>query len=87
MSSRSLAIASMVLVVCLLAAAQVWLSHIRVGTTQEIVKLKQEKELLQQDLQNLKIELASMLRPDTLRRLAREKMGMHAPTPLQVVTP
>ncbi len=73
--------------ICMLAAGQVWMSHLRVDVAQQVAKLKQEKSILKQDVQNLKLELASLMRPDTLRRLAREKMGMRAPGPMQVVKP
>ncbi len=69
-----------------LAAGQVWLSYKRVDVAQDMARLKKENILLVQDVQSLKLELASMMRPDTLRRLARE-MGMAAPTAMQVVKP
>lgn len=70
----------------LLAGGQVWLAYMRVDVVQDMTTLKKEKALLVQNVQNLKLELASMKRPDTLRRLARE-MGMAAPTAMQVVKP
>jgi len=84
---QALRIPLLILVVCLLAAAQVWLSHLRVDVAQQVTLLKHERNAIKQDVQNLSLEIASLLRPDTLRRLAREKMGMHAPTPMQVVKP
>jgi cell division protein FtsL len=77
---------SLFLGIGLLAGGQVWLAYLRVDVAQDIAKLKKEKILLVQDVQSLKLELASMKRPDTLRRLARE-MGMAAPTAMQVVKP
>ena len=76
-----------VISICMLAAAQLWVSHLRVDVAQQLVKLAQERDVLQQDVQGLKLELASLMRPDTLRRLAREKMGMRPPAPMQVVKP
>jgi cell division protein FtsL len=70
----------------LLAGGQVWLAYMRVDVVQDMTTLKKEKALLVQNVQNLKLELASMKRPDTLRRLARE-IGMAAPTAMQVVKP
>ncbi len=76
-----------VLTVCVLAAAQVWLPYQRGMVAQETTQLKKERILVQQDVQNLKLELASLMRPDTLRRLAHQKLGMHAPTAMQVLNP
>ncbi|MDX8382181.1 MAG: cell division protein FtsL [Ghiorsea sp.] len=70
----------------LLAGAQVWQAYLRVDTAQEFTKLEEEKVKLQQDVQSFKLELASITRPDTLRRLARQ-VGMSAPTSMQVVKP
>jgi len=77
----------LITVICVLAASQVWLSHVRVGAAQTLTELKQDRLRVQQNVQNLKLELVSLMRPDTLRRLAREKLGMHAPTSMQVVKP
>jgi len=77
----------LILTVCVLAAGQVWLSHLRMDVSQQVAQLKHERNAIKQDVQNLSLEIASLLRPDTLRRLAREKMGMHSPTPMQVVKP
>jgi len=85
--SHALRITLLILAVCILSAGQVWLSHIRVDVSEQVAQLKQERNAMKQDVQNLSLEVASLLRPDTLRRLAREKMGMHAPTPMQVVKP
>jgi len=84
---RALRIPLLLLSICLLAAGQVWLSHVRVDVSQQVAKLKQEKNIIQQDVQGLKLEFASLMRPNTLRRLAREKLGMHAPNSMQVVKP
>ncbi len=70
-----------------LSAGQVWLSHLRVVVAQQVSSSKQEQRLVQQDVQNLKLELASLMRPNTLRRLAHEELGMQAPTSMQVIRP
>ncbi|HID37824.1 MAG TPA: cell division protein FtsL [Ghiorsea sp.] len=77
---------SLVATIGLLAGGKVWVSYLRVDTEQSVNQLKKEKVLLVQDVQNLKLELASMTRPDTLRRLARE-LGMAAPSAMQVMKP
>jgi len=78
---------ALVLMLAALAAGQVWVSHLRVGEAQEIAKAKHEKIFVQQEVQSLKLEMASLMRPNTLRRLAREELGMRAPKPMQVVQP
>ncbi len=70
----------------LLSVGEVWVSYVRLDTEQVVSQLQKEKNILAQDVQSLKLELASMLRPDTLRRLARD-MGMSAPSAMQVVKP
>ncbi len=77
----------LVLSICVLAAGQVWMSHLRMEIAQHTSKLKQEKLVLNQEVQSLRLEFSSLIRPDTLRRLAREKLGMHAPSPMQVMKP
>jgi len=78
---------ALVLMLAALAAGQVWVSYLRVGVAQDIAKAKQEKILIQQEVQSLKLEMASLMRPNTLRRLAREALGMRAPKPMQVLQP
>lgn len=87
MKSLRLHLVLMALVVCTLAAGQVYLSHARVGVSQQVAMAKATQTLMHQEVQNLKLEVASITRPDALRRLAREKLGMFSPTPMQVVQP
>lgn len=77
----------LVILIGVLSAGQVWLSHLRVVVAQQASHAKQEHRLVQQDVQNLKLELASLMRPNTLRRLAHEELGMQAPTSMQVIRP
>ena len=77
----------LVILIGVLSAGQVWLSHLRVVVAQQTSHAKQEHHLVQQDVQNLKLELASLMQPNTLRRLAHEELGMQAPTPMQVIRP
>jgi len=85
--SLRLHVVMMILVICALAAGQVYLSHVRVGISQKVAEAKVAQGQVQREVQNLKLEVASITRPDTLRRLAREKLGMFSPTPMQVVQP
>jgi cell division protein FtsL len=84
---RSGIIPLLVILIGVLSAGQVWLSHLRVAVAQQTSHAKQEQRLVQQDVQNLKLEMASLMRPNMLRRLAHDKLGMQAPTPMQVVRP
>ncbi|MDQ7002923.1 MAG: cell division protein FtsL [Ghiorsea sp.] len=77
----------LVIVFGALSAGQVWLSHLRVGVAQQVSSAAQAQRLAQQDVQNLKLELASLMRPNTLRRLAHDELGMQAPTSMQVIRP
>ncbi len=79
-------IIGLVATISLVAGGKVWVSYLRVDTEQSVSQLQKEKVLLVQDVQNLRLELASMTRPDTLRRLARE-LGMSAPSAMQVIKP
>lgn len=87
MKSLPLHMSMMVLIIGCVAAGEVYLSHVRVNVSQAVAMRKVEKSDVQQEVQNLKLEIASITRPDTLRRLAREKLGMHSPTPMQVFKP
>lgn len=77
----------LVVVIGALSAGQVWLSHLRVGVAQQVSSAEQEQRVVQQDVQNLKLELASLMRPNTLRQLAHDELGMQAPTSMQVIRP
>ncbi len=87
MLRRGMVIPLLAVFIGVLSAGQVWLSHLRVAVAQQTTHARQEQQLVQQDVQNLKLEMASLMRPNTLRRLAHEKLGMQAPTPMQVVRP
>jgi len=75
------------ILVCVLAAAQVWLPHLRGEVAQHMAVLQKEKSRVQQDVQGLRLELASLMRPNSLRRLAHQTLGMRAPQPQQVIRP
>jgi len=68
-----------------LAAAQVWLSHLRYELSLETQSVTKEKQAELKEISKLRIEIASLTRPERLRRLARSKLDMAPPNPLQVI--
>ncbi|WP_100266015.1 cell division protein FtsL [Mariprofundus ferrinatatus] len=70
-----------------LAAGQIWLSHLRYELSLETQKLNTEKQDVLSESGKLRLELASLTRPERLRKLAQEKLGMKPPGPAQVVHP
>lgn len=75
------------LAIALLAVGQVWLSHLRYETSQASQKLQEEKKSVAADVTQLGLEVASLTRPERLRRIANDKLGMQPPHPMQVVRP
>jgi len=73
--------------VAILAASQVWLSHLRLETSQQTAALQQESAKLHEKIQVLGLEYASLSRPNRLRQLAHRKLGMQAPRSIQVLRP
>jgi len=70
-----------------LAAGQIWLSHLRYELSLETQKLNAEKQDAVGQSSKLRLELASMTRPERLRQLAQDKLGMGPPSPAQVINP
>ncbi|MDQ6974631.1 MAG: cell division protein FtsL [Mariprofundaceae bacterium] len=68
-----------------LALAQVWLAHLRVDMARQRhavqVAIKQEEK----KIDKLSLEYANLIRPERLRKLAHEQLGMHAPRPDQLI--
>jgi len=71
----------------LLAAGQIWVSHLRYELSLETQRLNNEKQDALGQASKLRLELASMTRPERLRQMAQEKLGMAPPKPAQVVNP
>jgi len=78
---------SVLLSIGMLAAAQVWLSHLRIELSQHAYVLQQGIEKQHDGMQVLGLEYASLARPNRLRQLAHKKLGMQAPKPMQVLRP
>lgn len=71
----------------LLAAGQIWLSHLRYELSLETQKLNAEKQDALGESSKFRLELASMTRPERLRQLAQQKLKMGPPKPAQVIYP
>jgi cell division protein FtsL len=68
-----------------LSVAHVWLSHLRYELSLETQALAAEKQTELKEISKLRIELASLTRPERLRNLARTKLDMAPPNPMQVI--
>lgn len=86
MSTRLIYI-TLFLAISTLAVTQVWLSHLRIETSQHASILQQKIDSQQGEIQALGLEYASLSRPNRLRRLAYRELGMRAPRPMQVLQP
>jgi cell division protein FtsL len=73
------------LVLGLLSAAQIWLSYLRYDLSLETQSLSAEKQAALKEISKLRIEFASLTRPERLRQLARTKLDMASPNPMQVI--
>jgi len=73
--------------IAIMATGQVWVSHMRYETSLEISAIQKERALLKGEMNTLNLELASLTRPERLRKIAQTKLGMSAPRPMQVVRP
>jgi len=73
--------------VVLLATAQVALAHRRLDTVGHINLLQHDIRQAGDDISRLQIELSMLTRPERLRHIALDKLGMRPPTAAQVVNP
>ena len=69
----------------LLSAAQVWLSYLRYDMSLETQSLAAEKQSELKEISKLRIEIASLTRPERLRQLASTELDMAPPNPMQVI--
>ncbi len=70
----------------LLSVAQVWLSNLRYDLSLETQSQAAEKQAALKEISKLRIEVASLTRPERLRKLARSKLDMAPPNPMQVIS-
>jgi len=79
-------LATFVLVIALMAAGQISLAHLRNALSQNISLARQERQELQAEVTRLRLELASLTRPERLRLLAA-RLGMRPAASRQIVRP
>ena len=87
MISRRLSTTLILGSVALLAATQVWLSHVRYELSLETSRIQKEQSELNREIHQLNLELASLTRPERLRKIAQTELGMAPPLPMQVIRP
>ncbi len=87
MTTRTLPWLLIPLFIGLLAAAQVWLSHVRYESSQNTQRLMAEKQKVALEASKLRLEIASLTRPERLRKLAQQQLHMAPPRPMQVLRP
>lgn len=73
--------------VAAMATAQIWLAHSRYAIAHEATLARHHMEDMQADINRLGLELASLSRPERLRELAKDRLGMAPPLPGQVWRP
>lgn len=79
--------AAVIAAVVLLAAAQVWLSHIRYEASLAASETRKAQDEIKREIHQLNLELASLTRPERLRKIARTELNMAPPHPMQVIRP
>jgi cell division protein FtsL len=75
------------LFVAAMATVQIWLAHSRYAIAHEATLARHHMEDTQAEINRLGLELASLSRPERLRELAKNQLGMAPPLPGQVWRP
>jgi len=73
--------------IAILAGLQVWVSHLRYETSIATAETVREQHSIKREIHSLGLELASLSRPENLRRIAASELGMAPPRPMQVLRP
>ncbi|MDQ6975038.1 MAG: cell division protein FtsL [Mariprofundaceae bacterium] len=78
---------NIILLLCcaVLGVTQVWLSFLRNSNAREMHATHASILEINEEMEQLTIESASLMRPDRLRRVAHENIGMRAPLASQVI--
>jgi len=79
---------AMILIFVLLVAvslAQVWVAFLRVDLARQRHDIQLDIQTENKKIDKLSLEYASLTRPERLRKLAHEQLGMQAPTPEQLI--
>ncbi|MDQ6987677.1 MAG: cell division protein FtsL [Mariprofundaceae bacterium] len=74
-----------VLVASVLAIMQVGIAHQRLQVVAQQSVLQRDVRQLEDEISRMNIELATLTRPDRLRRVAANELGMRPPAAMQVV--
>jgi cell division protein FtsL len=75
-----------VALVLLISLFIVWSRLQVVNLDYEIASLESRLRSLQHESQELRLESASLSRPARIEQLARTRLGLHFPTPEQIIT-
>jgi cell division protein FtsL len=70
-----------------LAGGLIWLSHLRYELSLEHQRMTAEQKGLTQESNRLRLEVASLTRPERLRQYAHDHLNMAPPNPMQVIQP
>jgi len=73
------------LLLSVLACMQIGVAHERLQVVAQQSVLQRDVGQIEDEISRMNIELATLTRPDRLRRVAVEKLGMRPPSALQVV--
>ncbi len=73
------------LLATVLATVQVGMAHQRLQIVAEHSVLQRDVRQLEDEISRMNIELATLTRPDRLRRVAVNELGMRPPAAMQVV--
>jgi len=68
-----------------LAGAQIRLAQVRNDLSLQTQRLQAEQQALRQESSKLRLEVASLSRPERLRQYAITTLHMGPPTPMQVI--
>ncbi|MDQ6965289.1 MAG: cell division protein FtsL [Mariprofundales bacterium] len=85
MRSELLPLLLLGLLLALLAGLQVWVSNARYDLSRHSKVLMSQLSELRYRVHQLELERATLIRPERLRRIARDRLGMVPPQSGQVI--